>query len=105
MMHPQMPPPSAAVDAAIAPAEICQNLIADRAAGGGEVIDPDRVADEGCKFTAPSLTGRTIGDIHRQAIHRDSANQRTLRPSNDHLRRCLPGGGTGGTQEAVAVSR
>src|SRR5439155_14396857 len=94
----------AAMDAMIAPAEIGEDLVADGAHAGGEVIDAHAIADQSGEVAAPRRAFRELADVDGEEVHGDPARNRAAPAGHDHLRRGLAPGGRRRPQVAVGIA-
>src|SRR5262245_32466917 len=83
----------AAIDPVIAPAEIGEDLVADSAHAGGEVIDAHAIADEGGEIAAPRGAFGQLADVDGEEVHGHAARDRAAPAGHDRLGRGLAPGG------------
>src|SRR3982074_1896204 len=94
----------ALVNPVVAPSEMGEDLVADRAHAGGEVVDAHAVADQGGKIAAPRDALGEVGDGHSGEVHGNAAGDGTTLARHDHLAGLLALGGGGRSQEAVGTT-
>ena len=70
--HVPLPTP---IDEMAARAETGENLIADRAGGGGDIVDGDLCADQRREVAAMNRAVGKIGDVDADQVHRNAARR------------------------------
>src|SRR5437867_3490252 len=95
----------ALVNPVVAPPEAGEDLVADGAHGGGEVVDAHAFADQRGELAPPRGALGEIGDINGEEVHRHVAGDRTTLAGDDDLG-CGFGLGDrrGRPQEAIGIT-
>src|SRR2546421_8351682 len=94
----------AAINAVIAPTEIGEDLVADGAHAGGEVVDAHAIADQGGEVAAPRGALGQVADVYGEEVHGDAAGDRATPAGHDHLGRGPAPGGGRRPEEAVGIA-